>query len=426
MDRALQLEELSLTHSYEVFSSLIRTYDARRWLSTELNISDKDVINAIIALDRLQIKVHPEKIEDVERHSKGKLRLVTSFILRKLAKPYPRALAKKIFAQRETKVELEEVPCVCRENFSNNGIPEKWKIDLPIPPKKISFSVMSPTRIDSYRQCPFTFYLRDKNVLGTRADYTTTKLTSSDFGNAAHRVLQAWGNSPCNDSLDSAEIFESLSKYIDEDFRTIFGEILPSQIDVQKKSLRERLGYFAIRQAKWRSDGWVVKAAEQKLSAQYAGVLFEGKCDRIDYNELTHQWCIIDYKTWAPETKAAVNAKSESEGFRLQLPIYCAMLAKQSEGEFAGASLENTKACYALIGKTLESTFFSTPFIDSTIASETEKITIRLLSQLERGVFWPPSKIGEWKQDFGRWVGVDPFQTISMSWIKDQEQRANF
>lgn len=422
MDRALQLEELKLTHSYNTFSSFIRVYDVRRWLSAGLNISDKDMTNVIAALDRLQIKVHPEKIEDVERHAKGKLRLVTGFILRKLANPYPRALAEKIFADKKSgddgeanhfPEEKHSVRCDC-------AIPEKWKMLLPFPPEKISLSVMSPTRIDSYRQCPFTFYLRDKSVLGTPTDFTVTKLTSSDCGNVAHRVLEVWGNSSLKDSDDPSEISAALSRYVDDDFKAIYGEFVPSEVDIQRKSLIKKLGHFAVRQSKWRRDGWVIKAAEQKLSSQYAGILFEGKCDRIDYNEHTNEWCIIDYKTWAPNV-VSDNA-GENEQLPLQLPIYCAMLARQGDGEFKAASLDSIKACYALIGETLNDTYFS-PFIDASSVNLSEKVTRELLSKIESGIFWPPSKRGWWKKEFARWIGLDPTQTVSQAWILDQERR---
>ena len=46
------------------------------------------------------------------------------------------------------------------------------------------------------------------------------------------------------------------------------------------------------------ADGWCVMATERKMKVAYGHTLVAGRCDRIDFNERTGEWCVVDYKTW--------------------------------------------------------------------------------------------------------------------------------
>ena len=98
---------------------------------------------------------------------------------------------------------------------------------------------------------------------------------------------------------------------------------------------------------------------ERKLELVYGHTRFHGKCDRIDFNDETGEWCVIDYKTWdrAERAVAYEEKKDKATGGQvrvwksLQLPLYCAML--DADPEFPEARRERITACSCVLAKTV-------------------------------------------------------------------------
>ena len=305
-------------------------------------------------------------------------------------------------------------------------LPRNWKLKLPIPPEHEELVKISPTRLDGYLRCPFTYFLRRKDILGDkRLDDRAEELASWEYGNLAHEALEAWGLSELKDSEDADAIYEFLERRVDAQLVERFGTAIPAIVAMQGESVKRRLRHFSAVQAAHRREGWRIAAVEKKLEIVYDHTRFHGKCDRIDRNDLTGEWRVIDYKTWDSADKAAAFTKKKDgtvEWNSLQLPIYCAMLDVDAEAEFAEAKLEKISSCYCVLGKTADDVKFTEPFQGGMVSSAEAKIR-ELIPLIEKGIFWPPGKSGEWKWDYEDWIGPDPAETIDEEWIGDQNMR---
>ena len=312
------------------------------------------------------------------------------------------------------------------ESGSAADLPRAWKLKLPIPPAHEELKKISPTRLDSYLRCPFTYFLNRKDVLGDkRMDDRAEELASWEYGNLAHEALERWALSELKDSTDAAAIADFLSSDLDRQLVERFGTAIPAIVAMQGESVRRRLTLFAERQVAWRAEGWKIVAAERKLEVQYDHTRFYGKCDRIDRNERTGRWCVIDYKTWdkADRAESRVTKRDGTVEWKsLQLPLYCAMLAVDHDPLFAEAQLENISSCYCVLGKTAEDVRYTPPAGGELVREAEEKIR-ELVPLIERGVFWPPSPKGEWRYDFEDWLFPNPEASVDEDWLADQLKR---
>lgn len=597
----LQIVELKRSSSYNVFSSFIRGGDVRRWICSELKLSEQEMTESLIALDRRQADLLPEKIEDIAPKTNGKLRAIFEFVavcLRKkslrevlqsifsgyyldeslescrefaaaaekineiieevektnrfrlsetlfcelltmrlgeetyslesdqgedvtsdgfLELPYldadeiviagfqescvpemvvshpflPNALRRQLgLADNDSRrlrdraiferAVLERAPGavqVCfhlldgagdvvkpsqfvfetdsdeilleraaefyklssdasardqkKDKSFDMGLPNCWKLKLPIPPAYKKLETSSPTRIDSYLRCPFTYYLTDKNIIGDkRMDDRARELASHEYGNVAHEALEAWGRSRHKDSADPDVISRYLSEKVDAILSGRFGASIPAIVSLQGQSIKRRLANFARIQASWRKDGWSIVETEYKLKVRYGDTCLEGKCDRIDYNESAGKWCVIDYKTWDKKDRASIYRTDRRTGERkflsLQLPIYCAMLDACNDDRFKDAKLENTFSCYCVLGENRQEVCFSEVSNGADIP-EAERLVKHLIAQIEKGIFWPPAPAEKnkfaWQYNYEDWLSPSPRETVDEEWIKDQESR---
>ena len=305
-------------------------------------------------------------------------------------------------------------------------LPPRWKLHLPVPPDFSPLSKISPTRLDSYLRCPFTYYLKDRSILGDkRMDDRAEELQSWEYGNLAHEALEAFGASELKDETDPARIRDFLEERIDAQLVDRFALSIPAIVAMQGESVKRRLAGFAAIQAKRRAAGWRIAAVEKKLEIQYDHTRLYGKCDRIDHNERTGEWCVIDYKTWdrADKARCRETKRDGSTAWKsLQLALYCAMLDASGDGEFAAARLENISSCYCVLGKTLDDTCFTEPMLGAFVP-EAESLVRNLITRIEHGLFWPPAPAKEWKYDFSDWLMPSPEQSVDEDWIADQLRR---
>lgn len=304
-------------------------------------------------------------------------------------------------------------------------LPESWKLALPVPPAHEELLTLSPTRLDRYLKCPFTYYLSRKDILGDkRMNDRAEELESFEYGNLAHEALEEWGRSELKDSEDAEAIATFLEERVDALLAARFGTEIPSIVGLQGESVKRRLRHFAPVQVARHRAGWTVVAVEEKLEIRYGSTLFKGKVDRIDYNPTTGAWCVIDYKTWDKAEKEKTETYDANKGVwrSLQLAFYCAMLDVCGCEPFAAAKRDQIEACYCILGKTEEDVLFSEP-MNGGFVPTAEKEIGRLMKRLEAGVFWPPSSKDEWQWDYKDWLLPRPEESVSAAWIADQEAR---
>ena len=305
-------------------------------------------------------------------------------------------------------------------------LPARWKINLPVPPEHKDLNKTSPSSLDQYLHCPFTYFLR--KTFGESEDYRAEELDASEFGNLAHNALEAWGSGELKDSTDADAIAAELEEKVDALLAERFGLEIPAIVALQGESVKRRLRRFAALQATRAADGWRVMATERKMKVVYGHTTVAGRCDRIDFNERTGEWCVIDYKTWDSKDRAVAfeQPKDKETGKTvrvwksLQLPLYCAML--DADPDFPEAKREHITASYCILAKTAADTCYSESFSGADVPDAEAKVK-ELIAGIERGIFWPAATEPEWKWDFADWIFNSPAESVNPDWIEDQERR---
>ena len=298
-------------------------------------------------------------------------------------------------------------------------LPEKWRLKLEIPPERKPLEFTSPSSLDLYLRCPFTYCL--KKTFGEKEDDRAEELDPSEFGNLAHDALELWGAGPLKDSEDADAIAAELAAHVDNILGKRFGTSIPAIVALQGESMKRRLAAFAKIQAVRHAEGWRTVAAERKLQVRYGHTTVKGRCDRIDFNEKTGEWCVVDYKTFDNPDRAVWRDAKTGEWKSLQLPLYCAML--DADPEFPDAKLEKISSAYCVLGKTAETTLFTGPMNGAFVAEAEAKVR-DLIDLIERGIFWPPSPKDAWRWDFAAWIFNTPEGSVDPAWLADQKKRS--
>ena len=305
-------------------------------------------------------------------------------------------------------------------------LPARWKINLPVPPEHKDLNKTSPSSLDQYLHCPFTYFLR--KTFGESEDYRAEELDASEFGNLAHNALEAWGSGELKDSTDADAIAAELEEKVDALLAERFGLEIPAIVALQGESVKRRLHRFAALQAARAVEGWRVMATERKMKVVYGHTTVAGRCDRIDFNKRTGEWCVVDYKTWDSKDRAVAfeqpKDKETGKTIRvwksLQLPLYCAML--DADPDFPEAKREHITASYCILAKTAADTCYSESFLGADVPDAEAKVK-ELIAGIERGIFWPAATEPEWKWDFADWIFNSPAESVDPDWIEDQERR---
>ena len=105
----------------------------------------------------------------------------------------------------------------------------------------------------------------------------------------------------------------------------------------------------------------------------------------------------------------------------LQLPLYRAMVQCNST---YSARAADAKAMYCILAKRAEDTVFDEAHaFGSAGQSEAEDAVVELLDRIANGIFYPPSKDGDWERDFGGLIWESPEEGVDPAWIADQKMR---
>ena len=297
-------------------------------------------------------------------------------------------------------------------------LPPGWKLKLEIPPAKTTLEYTSPSSLDLYLHCPFTYCL--KKTFGEKMDDRAEELDPSEFGNLVHDALELWGAGALKDSEDPAAVAAELATHVDGILGKRFGTSVPAIVALQAESAKRRLAAFAVIQSERHAQGWRTVAAERKLKVVYGRTTVKGRCDRIDYRAETGEWCVVDYKTFDKPDRAVALDEKKGEWKSLQLPLYCAML--DADPEFPEAKLDKISSCYCILGKTAETTLFSPP-MNGAYVPEAEKKVRDIIARIEAGVFWPPSPNRDWQWDYADWIFNSPEESVDETWLADQLAR---
>lgn len=206
-----------------------------------------------------------------------------------------------------------------RDLFAMPAFPTSWE---PI-------TRMSVTSFGRYLRSPYGFYL-ERALYLEEIDDRITELDAMSFGTLVHDVLEAFGNSDARDADDPDRIAEYLSETLGDLVRSRYGDHPRAPVLVQAESARRRLIAFAAKQAEWVQEGWRILHAEWRpeddaidFTVDGQPMRISGKIDRIDYNESTRRWALLDYKTGSSSRKAKSAHQARDGTWRdLQLPLY--------------------------------------------------------------------------------------------------------
>jgi len=298
-------------------------------------------------------------------------------------------------------------------------LPEAWTLRLPFPPKGTAYRPrISVTALDQYQRCPFNFYLQE--LFGEHADDRNQELDARTFGNLCHAALEAFAKTGPKDSTDAGEIVAFLADEVRRQLR-VFGDPLPTIVELQGEAAIARLQAFAPHQAARRKAGWRIVSAEQNLSCRFKDcpTVVSGKVDRIDRNERTGEIAIVDYKTW--------NRAREENYDSLQLPAYRAMV--EVSGLFSPAEAQASKALYCVLAERAEDVMFDDVHAcHAGLQGEAEAKIVGLLEDLAKGLFYPPKRepggsAMVWQRNYGELVWESPERGIDPAWLADQASR---
>ena len=184
---------------------------------------------------------------------------------------------------------------------------------------------LSATAFKTYLESPYMFYLR--HILKLRTiDDTGEELDAASFGNVAHDVLEDFGNSEARDSTSLKEVRAALDDALERLAKRRFGINVKPAVTIQMEQLRHRLYKFAEQQVIHRNEGWVIHKTEsnfaEELFVDGTPITITGRIDRIDRNESTGEWAILDYKTNTIDPIKAHGVGSKGGWKDLQLPLY--------------------------------------------------------------------------------------------------------
>lgn len=324
----------------------------------------------------------------------------------------------------------------------------EWPMTLPDTLAPVGH--YSPSALDAYVKCPFTYLLA--NGLGMEPYADKQELEANDFGTLAHAALEAYARRQIANGDDQLTDADAIRRLFREEIcpaiRVRYGR-MTLNVDLQLRALEGRLDLFAARQAEWARQGWRIRMAEREipkdLDVPGLGFRIHGYIDRVDENigDAKKPWCVIDYKTWDKKSLAGhvFTAKSEVQErmaemmgyptFRMsktqqvaqrvlsvQLPVYGRCLsAVEPKIPFAAISY----AYFVLAATDEECAIQPLPDVAVEVSLATARRAVALIGQ---NVFWPPGPTDEWKWNLKGLFVSDPQTDLGgTEWAKEQERR---
>ena len=332
--------------------------------------------------------------------------------------------------------------------------PVPWQLAWPLKPQPLPestriFQQLSVTSFSSYLQCPFRFYLR--HGLGmSEIDATSTEMSAMEFGSLLHGVLESFAQDPEAIALtDADKIREAFHVILDRRLHGIYGSRLTVPVTIQRESARQRLGWWAEKEAEQRRQGWQIIAAETRLSPKddpwsLAEMRINGRIDRIERHEQLGVR-LIDFKTRSafdpvkkvrktvenyhlmplkrseePENFAEWALVTSSDGnaarwIDLQLPLYRLAMEKRSPGEkitTAHVTLSKTKP---------EIDLDEWGGLDGALLESARTCAEGVIAAIRSREFWPPAEKLPYGDDFGHLFFGEPLEAVDASLLAGKE-----
>lgn len=179
--------------------------------------------------------------------------------------------------------------------------------------------VFTPSELESYLSCPFYFYARSYLKLEPETEWEV-EMTPAETGQILHRVLERFVR-------QKTGILSLLNEEI-EKFRGGRPNLSTVLLEIQQKKMERTLLSFIAKDL-WESSPkqnlaprfleWSFGKNSPPL--QIAGnppIRIQGRIDRIDVDEKSKRFLVIDYKTGSRQ----ISGNQIRTGLALQLPLY--------------------------------------------------------------------------------------------------------
>jgi RecB family exonuclease len=265
-----------------------------------------------------------------------------------------------------------------------------------------NFTTLSVTAFKDYLQCPYRFYLKHVLKLKRINDHQL-ELDGRAFGAVAHEALSQLNQSLKRELLcDQNEIFDLLSKCVEEKFLLLYGDEALPAVAFQKIQLLDRLRAFCKWQAQWSEEGWEIIASELSfdgsstfLNVDGKPVGIKGRIDRLDYNPGSGEFAVFDYKTSDSQSSVEKSHKNKQAWIDLQLPLYYHMLSQSNIGGMGDITAERCKLGYISISRVSseEKNGFSFASWGEAELEQAFNTAADVVRNIRVAKFWPPAKL---------------------------------
>ena len=291
-----------------------------------------------------------------------------------------------------------------------------WKWNLPERQRQKVVKI-SPTDFSDYLACPFRFYLKKVLWLDTFIS-DAREMDAKSFGTLVHEALEKFGNAN-RDESDPAVIERLVFGHLDTSVHQLFGPSPSPAVRVQVEAARVRLKGFARVQAEEYAAGWRIVSVERKLESDGENPLpigplkLSGKIDRIERNESTGAWRVLDYKTyakadspvkkhfgttlsveWLSEAAFTYNSLRGPKPKRwkdLQLPLY-AIILRHWHGAEIGESPVHT-GHFVLSADPAATAIQEFTELDAEVMNSAMDCAKKIAVLVHKGHFWPPQPL---------------------------------
>ena len=280
------------------------------------------------------------------------------------------------------------------------GAAEKSGFQVPRPePVSQPVEYMNVTAFRNYLACPYRFYLAQVLKLSAQDD-AHEEIDAAGFGNLIHDVLRRFGESACRDSADPEEIEQFLMDTLDRRAAAQFGRDYLPAVRVQLRHIRARLSAFAGWQAAWREDGWRIERIEKEEGADRFDLPLNdgrvmkvgGRIDRIDQNQNTGKYLVLDYKTSDKAKHPDEVHRKRSEWVDLQLPLYRHLAA-------ASGIERADRLGYIVLPKNTEQVGVRLAEWTDAELQEADAVARDVAAKVLDQQFWPPADEPPWSAD---------------------------
>jgi hypothetical protein len=254
----------------------------------------------------------------------------------------------------------------------------------------------------------------------TPLDDEAREMDGLAFGSLAHLVLERFGTSPEVSSPDPEVVEKKLGRLLDGAVHETFGRRPVPAVRVQSEQLRARLRAFSRWQANRIAQGWRVVCVEQQpepgvpFDVDGEPILLRGKIDRIDFNEKTGEWAVLDYKTGdggkEPEEAHRKGRGQNRQWVDLQLPLYRRLLTGVLDDDGRPVVPVDRQADvglgYILLPKALDGVRESMAAWTGDELAEAEAAAREVVRALRRGDFaFDPKTRSRWEDPFDALLG---------------------